>query len=253
MILRDLRKLVESIDQEIENKKRNAHYKQIGYSTRCKTCNHPLVEDIERLYNNGYSYEAIIEELGLEDISIMALSRHFKNHYPVSQEYKAKQRKLALERIASTMEQYPFLEQYFTSQDDEFIRQFMNDNGFCIDAMKLCPFIRNGMVTTCQRICTLTWEYLQTDLRRAYSSNNKINLVLNAQEDILKCLQCKDQANEERLNMMELFICNSMLNAEVTNKELYANWLSSSMDKQTFAIEMQKAKDELLTTKKHDQ
>ena len=251
--LRDLQKLVDSITTQIENNKRNAHYKQIGYSTRCKTCNHPKLEDIERLYNKNYSYERIIEELDLEDISIMALSRHFKNHYPKSQEYKAKQRKLALERIASTMKQYPFLEQYFTSQDDEFIREFMNINGFCIDAMKLCPFIRNGMVTNCQRICALTWEFLQRDLARSYSSSNKINLIFNAHEDILKCLQCKDQANEERLNMMELFICNDMLNAEVTNKELYANWLSSSMDKQTFAVEMQNAKDELLDTKKHDQ
>ena len=77
-VLRDLERLLEQVNKEIERNQRNAHYKEIGYSTRCKTCNHPLVEDIERLYNNGYSYEAIINELELEDISIMALSRHFK-------------------------------------------------------------------------------------------------------------------------------------------------------------------------------
>ncbi len=72
---RELEKLLDKVSKDIEKNQRNEHYKQIGYSTRCKTCNHPLVEDIERLYNNGYSYEAIIEELNLEDISIMALSR----------------------------------------------------------------------------------------------------------------------------------------------------------------------------------
>lgn len=248
-VLRDLEKLLDKVNKDIERNKRNAHYKEIGYSTRCKTCNHPLLEDIERLYNNGYSYEAIINELGLEDISIMALSRHFTNHYPVSQEYKAKQRKLALERLVHVLEDYPYLANFFDKQDDKFIRDFTKNNGFCIDAMKLCPYIRAGMVTNCQRICTLTWEFLQRDLARSYSNNNKINLIFNAHEEILKCLQCKDQANEDRLNMMELFICNDMLNAEVTNKELYANWLTSSMDKQTFAIEIQNAKDELLDTK----
>ena len=66
--LRDLEKLLDKVNQDIERNKRNAHYKEIGYSTRCKTCNHPLVKDIERLYNNGYSYEHIIEELNLETI-----------------------------------------------------------------------------------------------------------------------------------------------------------------------------------------
>lgn len=248
-IKRELEKLLDKVNKDIEKNRRNAHYKEIGYSTRCKTCNHPLVEDIERLYNEGYSYEAIIEELDLEDISIMALSRHFTNHYPVSQEYKAKQRKLALDRLVHVLEDYPYLANFFDKQDDKFIRDFTNNNGFCIDAMKLCPYIRAGMVTNCQRICTLTWEFLQRDLARSYSTNNKINLIFNAHEEILKCLQCKDQANEDRLNMMELFICNDMLNAEVTNKELYANWITSSMDKQTFAIEIQNAKDELLDTK----
>ena len=65
-------------------------------------------------------------------------------------------------------------------------------------------------------------------------------------EIILKCLQCKDQANEERLNLMELFICNNMLNAEVTNKELYAHWITSSIDKQQFTQMLQHAQEDLL-------
>ena len=65
-------------------------------------------------------------------------------------------------------------------------------------------------------------------------------------EIILKCLQCKDQANEERLNLMELFICNNMLNAEVTQKELYAHWITSSIDKQQFIEILQHAREDLL-------
>ena len=245
-ILRDLEKLLDKVNQDIEKNKRNAHYKEIGYSTRCKTCNHPLVEDIERLYNNGYSYEAIIDELGLEDISIMALSRHFTNHYPVSQEYKAKQRKMALERLVYILKDYPYLEQFFNKQDDEFIREFTKDNGFCIDAMKLCPFIRPGMVSNCQHICNDYWRILDSATARTYSREKTLVLQTHYQEYILKCLQCKDNANEERLNLMELFICNNMLNAEVVNKELYAHWITSSIDKQQFTQILQHAHEDLL-------
>lgn len=245
-ILRDLEKLLDKVNKDIERNQRNAHYKQIGYSTRCKTCNHPLLEDIERLHNNGYSYEAIIDELQLEDISIMALSRHFTNHYPVSQEYKAKQRKMALERLVYILEDYPYLEYFFNKQNDEFIREFTKENGFCIDSMKLCPYIRAGMVSNCQHICNAYRQNLKRSLARTYRQGNQIALQTQYNETILECLQCKDNANEERLNLMELFICNNMLNAEVVNKELYAHWITSSIDKQQFTEILQHARDDLL-------
>ena len=242
----ELEKLLDKVNHDIERNKRNAHYKEIGYSTRCKTCNHPLVEDIERLYNDGHSYESIINELNLEDISIMALSRHFKNHYPVSQEYKAKQRKMALQRLVYTLKEYPYLEQFFNKQDDEFIREFTKNNGFCIDTMKLCPFIRAGMVSACQNICNGYWQLMDNALARTYRPANQTVLQTQYHENILKCLQCKDKANEERLNLMELFICNNMLNVEVTKKELYAHWITSSIDKQQFIQILQHAREDLL-------
>ena len=245
-ILNDLQKLVDKANADIERNKRNAHYKRIGYSTRCKTCNHPQLEDIERLHSNGYSYEQIIEELDLEDISIMALSRHFKNHYPKSQEYKAKQRKLALERLVYILKDYPYLQYFFEKQDDEFIREFTQKNGFCIDTMKICPYIRKGMVSNCQRICNGYWSLLDQATARSYRRGDNMVLQTHYHEIILKCLQCKDQANEERLNLMELFICNNMLNAEVTQKELYAHWITSSIDKQQFIEILQHAREDLL-------
>ena len=246
IILRDLEKLLDKLNKDIERNKRNKHYKQIGYSPRCKTCNHPLLEDIERLHYNGYSYEAIIEELNLEDISIMALSRHFTNHYPKSQEYKTKQRKMALERLVYILKDYPYLEYFFNKQDDEFIREFTKENGFCIDGMKLCQYIRPGMVSNCQHICNAYWQSLQSSLARTYKQSSILSLQTKFYERILKCLQCKDNANEERLNLMELFICNNMLNAEVVNKELYAHWITSSIDKQQFTHILQHARDDLL-------
>lgn len=221
-----------------------AHYRNIGYSTKCKTCNHEKLEDIERLYNEGYTLKAIKEELNLEDISIMALSRHFKNHYPKSQQYKAKQRKLALERLAYALKKWPFLESYFMHQNDDFIRDFSKVNGFCIDKMGLCQYIAPGYVSSCQNITSITKDIMDRKLKNAYSSQ-KQGIWINANDDIINCLRCKDQINEQRLDLMELFICKEILDVDHTNKELYASWLQTSIDKQQFVNEMLQAKEQL--------
>lgn len=220
------------------------HYRNIGYSTKCKTCNHEKLEDIERLYNEGYTLKAIKEELNLEDISIMALSRHFKNHYPKSQQYKAKQRKLALERLAYALKKWPFLESYFMHQNDDFIRDFSKVNGFCIDKMGLCQYIAPGYVSSCQNITSITKDIMDRKLKNAYSSQ-KQGIWINANDDIINCLRCKDQINEQRLDLMELFICKEILDVDHTNKELYASWLQTSIDKQQFVNEMLQAKEQL--------
>ena len=242
--LSSLQQYIDQINESMAKWEQKAHYRNIGYSTKCKTCNHEKLEDIERLYNEGYTYQQIIDQLELEDISIMALSRHFKNHYPKSQQYKAKQRKLALERLAYALKKWPFLESYFMHQNDDFIRDFSKVNGFCIDKMGLCQYIAPGYVSSCQNITGITKDIMDRKLKNAYSSQ-KQGIWINANDDIINCLRCKDQINEQRLDLMELFICKEILDVDHTNKELYASWLQTSIDKQQFVNEMLQAKEQL--------
>lgn len=242
--LSNMEGLLKQINESIAKMQQKAHYHDIGYSTKCKTCNDPQLEDIERLYNEGYTYQQIIDTLQLEDISIMALSRHFKNHYPKSQEYKAKQRQLALERLTHALKKWPFLEQYFMQQNDDFIRDFSKVNGFCIDKMGLCQYIAPGYVSSCQNITGITKDIMDRKLNKAYSSQ-KQGIWIDANDDIINCLRCKDQINEQRMDLMELFICKEILGVDHTNKELYASWLQTSIDKQTFVNEMIQAKEQL--------
>lgn len=247
--LRDLEKILDGMKREnerIQNKiyhnRQKALYKQMGYSSKCKTCNHPQLEQIEQLYNEHYSYKGIIEELGLEDISEMALSRHFTNHYPKSQLYKQKQRELALERLVTELNQYPFLESYFMDQDDDFIKEFVKHHGFCIDKMQLCPFIVPGKISSCNNIISATWSIAEKNLQRAYGDTKKISILVNAHNDVVKCLACKDQINEDRINLMELFIANALLDVDIANKEIYCSWLRAGIDKSEFVNDMFKAK-----------
>lgn len=235
--LRDLQKMLAKMQNQQQKNAKKRHHAEVGYSSKCKTCNHEKLEEIERMYSNGHTYKHIIETLDLEDISEMALSRHFNNHYPKSQAYKEKQRQLALTRLVHSLEQYPFLEQYFMQQDDEFIKKFTQSNGFCIDKMQLCPFIVPGKISSSQNIINATWNIAKKDMERTYNSNRN-NVLINAQQDVLKCLQCKDMINEERLNLMELFISNEILDVEIANKELYCSWIQSSIDKNKFVNAM---------------
>lgn len=242
--LSSLQQYITQINESLAKMEQKNHYQDIGYSTKCKTCNHPKLDDIERLYNEGCTYQQIIDQLELEDISIMALSRHFKNHYPKSQEYKAKQRQLALGRLAYALNKWPFLESYFMQQNDEFIRDFSKVNGFCIDKMGLCKYIAPGYVSSCQNITGITKDIMDRNLKNAYNSQ-KHGIWINANDDIINCLRCKDQINEQRLDLMELFICKEILDVDHTNKELYASWLQTSIDKQQFVNEMLQAKEQL--------
>ena len=94
---------------------------------------------------------------------------------------------MALERLVYILRDYPYLESFFNKQNDEFIREFTKDNGFCLDAMKLCPNIRAGMVSNCQHICNGYWNNLKRSLARTYRQGNILSLETQHHEVILKC------------------------------------------------------------------
>ena len=114
--IREQLKALEKAFNTIEKHKQQKHYKDIGYAPRCKVCNSPQVDEIERLREEGCPYEVIIERLDL-DMSIMSLSRHFKDHYPKRTRYKLKRKKLMLENVIEAIEKYPYLEAYFKNKD----------------------------------------------------------------------------------------------------------------------------------------
>ena len=79
--LEELNKDIEKINDSLQKMMTEIQYKEKGYAPRCKVCNHPDVDKIESLREDNYTYEDIKSILNL-DMSIMSLSRHFKDHYP---------------------------------------------------------------------------------------------------------------------------------------------------------------------------
>src|SRR5574344_608617 len=92
-------------------KKQDKDYKQsIGISDKCKTCNSDLRDEIELLYEQGNSYQEILNKLNLNgEISLQSLSRHFNNHYPKYKQYKDKKLKLQMATVQKTIKLFPEL------------------------------------------------------------------------------------------------------------------------------------------------
>lgn len=125
----NINKNLESLTSELARYSNKDPSKKIGYNSKCKVCNDPKLNDIEKLREEGYTLEEIKEVLEL-DLSIMSLSRHFKNHYPKNQRYKLKQQILLLENIREAYIKYPYLENYFKSRPLEYLVEFNKIKAF---------------------------------------------------------------------------------------------------------------------------
>lgn len=73
-----IERLLNDINERRQKAEKKAYNKKVGYAPKCKVCNSEYLDEIEKLREEGYTYEEILEELEITDISIMSLSRHFK-------------------------------------------------------------------------------------------------------------------------------------------------------------------------------
>lgn len=227
-----IERLINDINDRRQREEKKAYNKKVGYAPKCKVCNSEYLDEIERLREEAYTYEEILEELDITDISIMSLSRHFKNHYPNSQAYKDKQQLEMLENIKEAYIKYPFLEDYFKNKDLEYLECFNNDNGFCTDCFRLCEFIPASTVSdgnnTVWSLKHRAYNEIKNTAGNSYfgldkDKENAINLKYTSY--ITECLNCKNELNEKRISLLESIITYHFLNLPPEKKELYFNLL----------------------------
>jgi len=194
--------------------------------------------------------EDILEELEITDISIMSLSRHFKNHYPKSKEYKQKQLIEALENMKEAYINYPYLEDYFKDKPLEEIENFNREYGFCTDTFTLCEYIPAGKVSNCNMTVNrldleAQKEILENKKNRFYfDDNDKNQIFITNVRNRIDCLNCKNEYNEKRLNLLEKIITYNFLNITPENKELYYTLLNFNGNPEEFIETLGKGKEE---------
>ena len=230
--LKSIGKLLAEYKERKEKREQKAFNKKVGYSSRCKVCNSEYLNQIEEFREDGHTYEEILEELEIDNISVMSLSRHFRHHYPKSQAYKEKQELEALENMKEAYLKYSFLEDFFKDKDLETIEDFNTDYGFCTDTFNLCEFIPNSTVSNSYRCIQSLLNQKNKELIK-----QKENSILLLDDDlfginlkflnkIVECLNCKGEYNEKRLNLLEKIITYNFLNLTPEDKELYYNLLN---------------------------
>ena len=249
--LKSIENLIKNIEARQQKRKKKEHNKKIGYAPKCKVCNSEYLDEIENLREQNYTYEEILEELGITDISIMSLSRHFKNHYPKSQAYKEKQKIQMLENIREAYLKYPFLEDIFKNKELEDLEMFNKYCGFCTDRFEVCEFIPASTVSNCNgtiwRIIFDTTDEILNEKNNSYfglDKNKENEIRLKYQNQINQCLVCKEEINEKRINLLEKIITYNFLNIAPENKELYFNLLEFDGTPEEFIETLQTGKEE---------
>jgi len=216
-LINKINKINEELDTRNFKRQLKEEEKKQGYSSRCSICTHAKVDDIERLRDLGYTYEEIVEELDL-DVSIMSLSRHFKNHYPNKTRYRLKQEKLMLEKVVKAIDEYPFLEAYFNNKPYEYVHDFINTKGYCTDCFRLCNKAPAGTVVDSnlmlQSYDKIIDEYMNGYFIRTEEAIPYIQLKEN-------CLKCKNNSIADKVNILENLIARYVLDLEdMDNNEL---------------------------------
>ena len=237
----NINKDLEDLTQRLDRWKENIHNKKIGYSPKCKVCNSPHLDKIEELREEGQTLEEIKESLNL-DVSIMSLSRHFKNHYPQNQRYKLRQQILLLENTREAYIKYPYLENYFKSKPLEYLERFNNKDGFCTDGFCLCEMVEAGTVSNSfDNIRNLGQEMInkiENIQKGSYLSFNRtediLQIKLNSTLEINLCLRCKETYTSDRLDLLEKIITYNFLNIPIEDKETYFNFLNFKGTKEDF-------------------
>lgn len=230
--LKGLNNILKEITEKQERREAKRNNKLKGYAPKCSICNNENLDEIEKLREEKYTYQEIIDELEL-DCSIMALSRHFKNHYPKSQAYKQKQLIKTLESTKEAYHKYPFLEDYFKDKDIKFLEKFNQEAGFCTDKFGLCNQLDpNTVSNSYDNIYSLFNKTIDelTSIRDTYYSwsndlNKETQIRLRYHNKVDVCLNCKNHIQEERINLLEKIITYNFLDLAPENKELYFNLL----------------------------
>ena len=206
-----------------ELKRQHKYIHSAGYSPKCSVCNHKKIYEIEEMRKNNYTLEQIKIKLGLE-VSIMALSRHFKNHTPKRTAYKLNQELLMMDKVINVIKEYPFLETYFKTRDLIEIENFLNKEGFCTDCFTLCDNIKPCHVGNSKDVIAYANQEIQKKLDGMdyFSGLGRWEIRELFKHMSLKdnCTYCKDKALHDRLNILEAVISKSIIDLDVNPKEL---------------------------------
>jgi hypothetical protein len=219
----------------IENRER-------GYEPRCKTCNSKYLDKIEEMRDHEFSFDEIHDFLLKkgENISSMALSRHFYKHDPQKKEYekylklKEEQAKqIDNEKIEDAIRHYGPLkyvfdkfEHRYTFEDKEMKYHgeignkewFLKQCGYCTTTNRFCEEIPAGEVSCWYGVS----EMVQVEFNNAIKENPRLDNIGNrvkVLEEKSKCYECHELYDKDLQKYLLHLILDKVLKLPINGDE----------------------------------
>ncbi len=241
-----------------------------GFEPKCKLCNCKFQNEIEDMRENNGTYEQIknfLEHNG-EDISLMAISRHFNKHYPTKKEQiegkklqnqkkQENNKKIILKTVAS----FPYLKELFSKEvywetklekesrinkseeclPKTFKDVFLYDYGYCTSGYKFCENVPK------MQVYCVSDALFKLDMELSQNPDKNSNLKLNLVEKQTKCANCVAFYND----CFNEFLLYSMLQSIFGNELIVEDVKRSFIE--NFECDHQKTYNSLMKSSKRSE
>jgi hypothetical protein len=236
--MKEMNKLMEDLNKMSE--RQNNALK--GHEPKCKICNSKYQKEIEHLYELKRPFKDIkaYMEKKHEPVSQMAISRHFKNHYPKRKAYFDNVKKMEDESIQKAIKSYPYLKEVFHEtrsewdydkmvfnddkgryeeiiyKDRSVSDMFLHDNGFCLTEHRLCHRVPKKQTEYMEEILSNIDDKIDSSDDYSFNQSEKIDLL----NQKIKCFECRDMTYNTRMEYMMHLLLKNIFNIEVETEKM---------------------------------
>lgn len=214
----------------------------MGYEPKCKVCNSGYQKEVEYMYECNSSYREIKDFLegNGEFLSLMSISRHFRNHYPKRKAYFDNVKSMEDVSIQEAIGKYQFLKDIF--QDtvkkpdydkmvfnddkgyyDEIIYTnrpvtdiFLHDHGYCLTEYRFCGSVPKKQVVYMEEILSIIDDKMKSMDKHSFNQSEKIDL-LNKK---IRCFECRNLTYNNRMDYMMHLLLKNIFNIKVKSEKL---------------------------------
>lgn len=254
---KDVMQLLAEVNESMLKMKEKSDNSRRGYEPKCKICNSDFQDEIDEMYEWEKPFREIkefLEDKG-EAVSQMALSRHYRNHYPTRRVYLDNIKKMEDESIQKAIKYYPHLEVEFqeTVREPDWDNMelneegtgfketiwidrpksdiFLNDHGYCMEDYRLCDNVPKKEVHYMEDTLSKIDENIR-DINRFYNDSAKIDL-LNKK---IKCLDCRNSTNNYRMEFIMQLLLKKFYDIDLEEKDTH-QFLNTTFSDILFSVD----------------
>jgi hypothetical protein len=250
---------IEKMEEDSKKREIKENNALRGHEPKCKVCNSNYQKEIEHMYELKHPYKDIkaYMEDKKENISQMAISRHFKNHYPTRKAYFDNVKTMEDESIQEAINSYPHLKSMFQetrrepdwdkmvlNEDQTDFKEvilhdrlvsdiFLHDHGYCLTEYRLCGSVPKKETLYMEDTLSNIDDKVRSMDKYSFNQAEKIDLL----NQKINCFECRDSTHNRRMEYMMHLLLKNFFNIEVESDKLN-EFLNLTFDDLLFSAEV---------------